>query len=91
MLFPSPGDLPNPGIELRSPESQADSLPSGTPGSPISVKKKKQKKQNKQTKNPTIILGTGGIAVMTKGKILVLKECTFYGLYILGVLSPFYR
>ena len=25
--FPSPGDLPNPGIEPRSPASQADSLP----------------------------------------------------------------
>ena len=26
--FPSPGDLPNPGIETRSPTLQADSLPS---------------------------------------------------------------
>ena len=26
--FPPPGDLPNPGIELGSPELQADSLPS---------------------------------------------------------------
>ena len=25
--FPSPGDLPSPGIELRSPALQADSLP----------------------------------------------------------------
>ena len=25
--FPSPGDLPNPGIERRSPALQADSLP----------------------------------------------------------------
>ena len=25
--FPSPGDLPNPGIEPRSPMFQADSLP----------------------------------------------------------------
>ena len=25
--FPSPGDLPNPRIELRSPALQADSLP----------------------------------------------------------------
>ena len=30
--FPSPGDLPNPGIELRSPTLQADSLPSEPPG-----------------------------------------------------------
>ena len=30
--FPSPGDLPNPGIEARSPMLQADSLPSEPPG-----------------------------------------------------------
>ena len=29
--FPSPGDLPNPGIELRSPELQVDSLPAEPP------------------------------------------------------------
>ena len=29
---PPPGDLPNPGIEPRSPALQADSLPSGPPG-----------------------------------------------------------
>ena len=29
---PPPGDLPNPGIELRSPTLQADSLPSEAPG-----------------------------------------------------------
>ena len=27
IVFPSPGDLPNPGIEPRSPTLQADSLP----------------------------------------------------------------
>lgn len=32
--FPSPGDLPNPGIEPRSPALQADSLPSELPGQP---------------------------------------------------------
>ena len=34
-LFPSPGDLPNPGIEPRSPALQVDSLPSDPQGSPI--------------------------------------------------------
>ena len=33
--FPSPGDLPNLGIEPRPPARQADSLPSETPGKPI--------------------------------------------------------
>ena len=32
--FPSPGDLPNPGIEPGSPTLQADSLPSEPPGKP---------------------------------------------------------
>ena len=32
--FPSPGDLPDPEIELRSPALQADSLPSEPPGNP---------------------------------------------------------
>ena len=33
--FPSPGDLPNPGIEPRSPAMQLDSLPSEPPGKPL--------------------------------------------------------
>ena len=33
--FPSPGDLPNPGIEPRSPTLQADALTSEPPGKPI--------------------------------------------------------
>ena len=32
--FPSPGDLPNPGIEPRSPVLQADSLPFELQGRP---------------------------------------------------------
>ena len=39
LLFPSPGDLPDPGIEPASPESlafQADSLPLSHLGSPSS-------------------------------------------------------
>jgi len=32
--FPSPGDLPNPGIEPGSPAVQADSLLSEPPGKP---------------------------------------------------------
>ena len=32
--FPSPGDLPNPGIEPRSPALQADALTSEPPGKP---------------------------------------------------------
>ena len=32
--FPSPGDLPNPGIEPGSPALQADSFPTELKGSP---------------------------------------------------------
>ena len=32
--FPSPGDLPDPGIEPRSPALQADSLPTELSGKP---------------------------------------------------------
>ena len=33
--FPSSGDLPDPGIEPRSPTLQADSLPYEPPGNPL--------------------------------------------------------
>jgi len=33
--FPSPENLPSPGIKPGSPELQADSLPSEAPGAPL--------------------------------------------------------
>ena len=39
--FPSSGDLPDPGIELRSPLFQADSLLSEPPAKPTRVKQVK--------------------------------------------------
>ena len=36
--FPSPGDLPNPGIKPRSPALQVDALPSEPPGKPFNFK-----------------------------------------------------
>ena len=36
--FPSPGDLPNPGIELRSPALQADALRLSHQGTQIQMK-----------------------------------------------------
>ena len=41
LLFPSPGDLPNPGIELRSSALQEDSLPTELWGKPTCVPAKK--------------------------------------------------
>ena len=40
--LPSPGDLPNPGIELRSPVLQADSLTSELPGNLVKFEEKKE-------------------------------------------------
>jgi len=40
---PPPEDLPNPGIQLRSPTLQADSLPSEPPGKPAHEATKKLK------------------------------------------------
>ena len=36
--FPSPGDLPDPGIEPTVPALQVDSLPSESPGKPPIIK-----------------------------------------------------
>ena len=35
--FPSPGDLPNPGMEPRSPTLQADASTSEPPGKPVGI------------------------------------------------------
>ena len=40
--FPSPRDLPDPGIEPRSPALQADALPSEPPGKPLYITGPKQ-------------------------------------------------
>ena len=47
--FPSPGDLPNPGIKPRSPASQADSLPSEPPGKPYTPIKLNNNKKRKSS------------------------------------------
>jgi len=39
LSFPSPGDLPDPGIEPRSPALQADALPPEPPGKPLAMVK----------------------------------------------------
>ena len=40
--FLSPGDLPNPGIKPGSPASQADTLPSESPGKPKSEREEQR-------------------------------------------------
>ena len=38
VAIPSPGDVPDPGIEPGSPALQADALPSEPPGRPMDVR-----------------------------------------------------
>ena len=63
--FPSPGDLPDPGIEPRSPALRADALPSGPPGKPCGKlqpknnfhqRSKKTQKQREIVKGDLIII-----------------------------------
>ena len=52
--FPSPGDLPNPGIKPRSPTWQADSLPAEPQGKPHQKEvgqNIKDKKRDKRVKD----------------------------------------
>ena len=46
--FPSPGDLPNPEIEPRSPALEADALTSEPPGKPHAPVQKKKISKDKQ-------------------------------------------
>ena len=55
--FPSPGDLPDPGIEPRSPALEAEALTSEPPGKP-KIKLKAQcldHNNEKSAKSPTFI------------------------------------
>ena len=47
--FPSPGDLPNPGTEPRSPTLQVESLLSEPPGKPYTPMQNKKLKKKKKT------------------------------------------
>ena len=50
--FPSPGDLPDPGIEPRSPAFQADALTSESPGKPKPNQTKPQIEEGLKNMNP---------------------------------------
>ena len=54
--FPSPGDLPNPGIKPGSPALQADALPSEPPGTAMLHGKNSTCTMEKQAQLATFIL-----------------------------------
>ena len=60
--FPSPGDLPDPGIEPRSPVLQADALTSEPPGKPANL-------------GPNLVADTYGC--ITLNKFLILSKVAF--------------
>ena len=68
--FPTPGDLPNPGIKPRSPTLQADSILSESPGKPdLTIKMYKIYREvthHKAVLTITIIKGTNSQEFETK-------------------------
>ena len=62
--FPSPGDLPNPGIEPRSPTLQADALPSEPPGKPQHRLHLYSKRTGAQAQGGGAKIGPGKVSVL---------------------------
>ena len=67
--FPSPGDLPDPGFEPRSPVLQADSLPSEPPGKLDQIKEYPQKGKMSLKWRPNDLFGNEDSKEETRGKI----------------------
>ena len=59
--FPSPGDLPDSGIEPGSPTFQADTLTSEPPGKPLKLQRTSQNTQAAQARMP----GTKALGPLT--------------------------
>ena len=59
--FPSPEDLPNPGIEPRSPAVQADSLPAEPLGKPKFIKVKHKTNPAPQSYCPHLQCSVAGV------------------------------
>ena len=58
--FPSPGDLPDPGIEPRSPALQVGSLSSEPPGKPLIMGTYKKLQKYVNTENVSFQAGVRG-------------------------------
>ena len=68
--FPSPGDLPNPGIEPGSPALQADALPSEPPGGSV-------------VKHPSASAGARGDAgLIPQSKIPWRRKWQFFSVFL---------
>ena len=63
--FPSPGDLPHPGIEPRSPTLQADALTSEPPGKPANLHIIPYKQEEAKVPLPSETRGVKSMEVRT--------------------------
>ena len=61
VAFPSPGDLPDPGIVSGSPALQADSLPAELLGKPLKSAREKKKK-NRKNPFPQALLSSSSLS-----------------------------
>ena len=69
LTFPSPGDLPNPGIEPGSPTLQADSLLSELQGKPQGNVYLRTKQQQKK-QSFAFVKATGGVLLFSRDQTL---------------------
>ena len=94
MSFPSPGDVPGPGIEPRSPALRADALPSEQPGNPIYHANGDQKKAGVEILISDKIdfetkaekRGKEGHYIMIKG--LIQEDITIINIYAPNIGAP---
>ena len=72
--FPSPGDLPDLGIEPRSPTLQADSSPSEPPGKPIMTYILPIKRQCQRLSNLTKVVWVSVLEIKLSPLLLIVKS-----------------
>ena len=74
MPFPSPGDLPNPGIEPGSLALQADALPSEPPGSINAMTSVLIRKRQRDHSHSHALPPTHKIDVKTEAEVGVMQS-----------------
>ena len=88
--FPSPGDLPNPGIEPRSPALQADTLTSETPGKSLVMALLNHKKEENTAVHNNMD-GPGGHMLSEISQTEKKKYCMMFICGIYSFKSQFHK
>ena len=78
LLFPSPGDLPDPGIKPGSPTLEADASTSEPPGKPTLMPTKKNPPRKKETTKQTERLGLHQKACQDSNPGILLANTMIY-------------